>query len=143
MGEKPAAPSSVSRACNMRRGHVHGASARRSRKAARCWRARFSKGSSLSKKAWLADHLTRETRLRPIEEAFSRAGECAPERGRHARLCADDVLDQVGDRVDRARVAAHHRIEGVPVLAPVRPLVEETDGDEVVVRHLVRVKGGA
>ena len=80
---------------------------------------------------------------RPIEETFSRAGERAPERGRHARLCADDVLDQVGDRVDRARVAAHHRIEGVPVLAPVRPLVEEADGDEVVVRHLVRVKGEA
>ena len=59
------------------------------------------------------------------------------------RLCADDVLDQVGDRVDRARVAAHHRVEGVPVLAPVRPLVEEADGDEVVVRHLVRVKGEA
>ena len=80
---------------------------------------------------------------RPIEETFSRAGECAPERGRHARLCADDVLDQVGDRVDRARVAANHRVEGVPVLAPVRPLVEEADGDEVVVRHLVRVKGEA
>ena len=80
---------------------------------------------------------------RPIEETFSRAGERAPERGRHARLCADDVLDQVGDRVDRARVAAHHRVEGVPVLAPVRPLVEEADGDEVVVRHLVRVKGEA
>jgi hypothetical protein len=42
--------------------------------------------------------------------------------------------------VHGARVAAHDRIEGVSVAAPVRPLVEEADGNEVVVGHLVRVR---